>query len=63
MTWRALCACPYPKWAKKQAQKMSKADKLGQTDHAATEYVPFRKNFYIESYEIARLSKDEAGGC
>ena len=22
-------------------------------------YEPFRKNFYIESYEIARLSKDE----
>jgi ATP-dependent RNA helicase DDX46/PRP5 len=46
-------------WARKQSSKMSKADKLGLTDHDAVEYPTFRKNFYIESYEIARLSKDE----
>ena len=29
------------------------------TDHDAVEYAPFRKNFYIESYEIARMTSEE----
>ena len=35
----------------------TKGDKLGLTDHSSVEYTPFRKNFYIESYEIARMTK------
>ena len=46
-------------WAKKQSGRMSKAEKLGVTDHSAVAYAPFRKNFYIESYEIARMTKEE----
>jgi ATP-dependent RNA helicase DDX46/PRP5 len=47
-------------WAKKaMAGKASKVDKLGVVDHAAVEYVPFRKAFYIESAEIARMSEPE----
>jgi ATP-dependent RNA helicase DDX46/PRP5 len=30
------------------AGKMSKGDKLAAVDHAAVEYPPFRRNFYIE---------------
>jgi ATP-dependent RNA helicase DDX46/PRP5 len=44
-------------WARKTlAGKASKADKLGVVDHATIAYESFRKNFYIESAEIARLS-------
>ena len=46
-------------WARKQQSRMSKADKLGVADHDAIDYEPFRKNFYIESYEIARMTKAE----
>ena len=46
-------------WARKQNQRLSKAEKLGVTDHDAVEYAPFRKNFYIESYEIARMTSEE----
>tara|TARA_B110000977_G_scaffold185053_1_gene249485 strand:+ start:29058 stop:32429 length:3372 start_codon:yes stop_codon:yes gene_type:complete len=46
-------------WTKKQTSKLSKAEKLGVTDHSVMEYSPFRKNFYIESFEIARMSEDE----
>jgi ATP-dependent RNA helicase DDX46/PRP5 len=47
-------------WARKQtARAASKAEKLGVTDHASVAYAPFRKNFYIESYEIKRMTEDE----
>ena len=46
-------------WARKQQSRMSKADKLGVADHDSIDYPPFRKNFYIESYEIARMTKAE----
>ena len=36
--------------------KLSKGDKLGMVDHAAMNYPPFRRNFYIEVPELARLS-------
>ena len=41
--------------------KLSKGDKLGQVDHAAVEYPPFRRNFYIEVPELARMSEAEVG--
>ena len=41
------------------AGKMSKGDKLGPVDHNTVEYPPFRKNFYIEVPELARLSEEE----
>jgi hypothetical protein len=41
------------------AGKLSKGDKLGAVDHAAISYPPFRKNFYIEVPELARLSESE----
>ena len=47
-------------WARKQtARAASKAEKLGVTDHASVAYAPFRKNFYIESFEIKRMTEDE----
>lgn len=39
--------------------KLSKGDKLGQVDHATMNYPPFRRNFYIEVPELARLSEAE----
>ena len=46
-------------WAAKQKAKMSKADKLGAVVHSDIEYPPFRKNFYIESYEMSKMTKEE----
>jgi hypothetical protein len=46
-------------WSAKQHGKLSKAEKLGITDHTTVEYPPFRKNFYIESFEIARMSSED----
>jgi len=47
-------------WARKQTAKAaSKAEKLGVTDHASVAYAPFRKNFYIESFEVRRMTEDE----
>ena len=44
-------------WARKTlAGKASKADKLGVVDHSTIAYEAFRKKFYIECAEIARLS-------
>ena len=47
-------------WARKaMAGKASKSDKLGAVDHAAANYAPFRKAFYIESAEVGRMSDAE----
>lgn len=47
-------------WARKiQAGKLSKGDKLGITDHTKMNYPPFRRNFYIEVPELARMSSTE----
>ena len=47
-------------WAKKALTgKQSKADKLGVVDHATVDYPSFRKAFYIESAEVARMSAAE----
>ena len=39
--------------------KLSKGDKLGVVDHSSVEYPPFRRNFYIEVPELARMSEEE----
>lgn len=39
--------------------KLSKADRLAQIDHSTIDYPPFRKNFYIEVPELARMSEAE----
>ena len=39
--------------------KLSKGDKLGVVDHSTIEYPPFRRNFYIEVPELARMSEEE----
>ena len=39
--------------------KKSKAERLGPIDHSQIQYAAFRKNFYIESAEIARMSAAE----
>ena len=39
--------------------KLSKGDKLGMVDHATQNYPPFRRNFYIEVPELARMSEAE----
>ena len=47
-------------WAKKvQSGRISKADKLGVTDHSKTDYPSFRKDFYVEVPELARMTKAE----
>ena len=46
-------------WAAKQKAKLSKADKLGAVIHSDIDYPPFRKNFYIESYEMSKMTKEE----
>jgi len=46
-------------WAAKQKAKLSKADKLGAVVHSDIDYPPFRKNFYIESYEMSKMTKEE----
>lgn len=32
---------------------------LGKVDHTVIEYVPFRKDFYVEVPEIANMTKEE----
>lgn len=32
---------------------------LGKVDHNSIEYVPFRKDFYVEVPEIANMTKEE----
>lgn len=39
--------------------KKTKADKLVVVDHSKIDYLPFRKNFYIEVKEISRMSLEE----
>ncbi len=46
-------------WAKAVRAGRSKGDKLGVVDHSTINYEPFRRDFYIEGPELARLSKQE----
>lgn len=49
-------------WAKRAmagGAKKSKAEKLGAIDHSTIAYGAFRKNFYIESAEVARMTPAE----
>lgn len=47
-------------WMRKLiAGKLSKGDKLVAVDHATVQYPPFRRNFYIEVPELARMTPDE----
>ena len=47
-------------WARNvRAGKTSKGDKLGPVDHAKMNYRPFRRNFYIEVPELARMTDAE----
>lgn len=47
-------------WAKNvTAGKMSKSDKLGQVDHSAINYPPFRRSFYIEADELKRMTEKQ----
>ncbi|KAM5574005.1 hypothetical protein ABKV19_013496 [Rosa sericea] len=41
--------------------KKTKAEKLSLVDHSKIDYIPFRKNFYIEVKEISRMTPDEVG--
>ena len=47
-------------WARNvQAGKLSKGDRLGPADHANIDYLPFRRNFYIEVPELARMTDEQ----
>ncbi|KAL4419032.1 hypothetical protein ABPG77_010019 [Micractinium sp. CCAP 211/92] len=47
-------------WMRKLiAGKLSKGDKLMAVDHASVQYPPFRRNFYIEVPELARMTPAE----
>ncbi|KAL1819674.1 hypothetical protein DCAR_0415978 [Daucus carota subsp. sativus] len=39
--------------------KKTKAEKLSIVDHSKIDYIPFRKNFYIEVKEISRMTAEE----
>ncbi|XP_068647266.1 DEAD-box ATP-dependent RNA helicase 42-like [Aristolochia californica] len=39
--------------------KKTKAEKLSIVDHSKIQYLPFRKNFYIEVKEISRMSAED----
>ncbi|KAF1002867.1 DEAD-box ATP-dependent RNA helicase 45-like [Apium graveolens] len=39
--------------------KKTKAEKLSIVDHSKIDYIPFRKNFYIEVKEISRMTSEE----
>ncbi|KAF4347189.1 hypothetical protein G4B88_013154 [Cannabis sativa] len=39
--------------------KKTKAEKLSIADHSKIDYKPFRKNFYIESKEISRMTSED----
>ena len=41
------------------AGRASKADKLGTVDHSKIEYAPFRRSFYIETQELAKMKEEE----
>lgn len=47
-------------WARNvQAGKLSKGDRLGPADHSKIDYLHFRRNFYIEVPELARLTDEQ----
>eukprot|EP00890_Picochlorum_soloecismus_P004137 jgi/Picsp_1/4724/NSC_02093-R1_dead-box atp-dependent rna helicase 42-like len=47
-------------WARRvQAGKLSKGDKLGVIDHSKVSYPTFRRNFYIEVPELAKMTDDQ----
>ena len=47
-------------WARRvRAGKLSKSDKIGLVDHSKMDYAPFRRNFYIEVPEIAKIPDEE----
>eukprot|EP00891_Asterochloris_glomerata_P009008 jgi/Astpho2/9008/e_gw1.00133.30.1_t len=47
-------------WAAKiKAGRLSKGERLGVTNHDEIEYPPFRRNFYIEVPELAKMSDEE----
>ncbi|XP_004485495.1 DEAD-box ATP-dependent RNA helicase 45 [Cicer arietinum] len=39
--------------------KKTKAEKLSIVDHSKIDYIPFRKNFYIEVKEVSKMSLEE----
>ena len=41
------------------AGRASKADKLGTVDHTKIDYAPFRRSFYIETQELAKMGEEE----
>lgn len=44
---------------KLQTGKLSKGDKLGIVDHSKIDYPPFRRNFYKEVPELARMTPEQ----
>ena len=42
-----------------QQGKLSKGDRLGPADHSKIDYPPFRRNFYIEVPEVARMTDQQ----
>jgi len=46
-------------WVKKQTARLSKTERLGTVNHDEIDYDPIKKDFYIESREIASMTKAE----
>lgn len=45
-----------------KAGKLSKGDRLALVDHSAIHYPPFRRNFYIEVPELAKMTPQQVEG-
>ena len=58
--WMQREACAAQEWAKNaMAGRASKADKLGTVDHSQIDYPPFRRSFYIETQELAKMREED----
>ena len=61
MLFRLVCVNPHvvQTWAMAVRTGRSKGDKLGVVDHSTVEYLEFRRDFYVEGPELARMTKEE----
>ncbi|CAG9460540.1 unnamed protein product [Pedinophyceae sp. YPF-701] len=51
------------KWAEKVRAGRTKGDRLGVVDHSKVEYPAFRRNFFIEPPELARMTDEEVAAA
>lgn len=58
-SWELTASC-WQEWAKEvTAGRKTKGDKLGFVDHSKINYPPFRRSFYIEVPDLAKMTEAE----